>query len=175
MRKFPISIVAGAALSLAAGGVAAVKAAPPPAPLFTWTGFYVGGNLGRGWSTLDSNSIFTGVGGLVGPATAAVPATPEDTTAPAQPRGLVAVVAGGTVRLAWEAVRDADLAGYLVYRSGTSGRGYEKLTPAPLPGTTFVDAQARPGQTYYYVVTAVDRARRANESTPSEEAAVRMP
>ncbi|PYM54849.1 MAG: hypothetical protein DMD79_23915 [Candidatus Rokuibacteriota bacterium] len=117
----------------------------------------------------------TGVGGPVGPATAAVPATPEDTTAPAQPRGLVAVVAGGTVRLAWEAVRDADLAGYLVYRSGTSGRGYEKLTPAPLPGTTFVDAQARPGQTYYYVVTAVDRARRANESTPSEEAAVRMP
>jgi outer membrane immunogenic protein len=62
MRNFPFSVFAGAALSLAAGGVAAVKAAPPPAQLFSWTGFYVGGNLGRGWSTLDSNSIFTGVG-----------------------------------------------------------------------------------------------------------------
>jgi len=62
MRNVPISIAAGVALSLAAGGVAAVKAAPPPAPLFNWTGFYVGGNLGRGWSTLDSNSIFSGVG-----------------------------------------------------------------------------------------------------------------
>ena len=44
-------------------------------------------------------------------------ATPEDATPPAQPRGLVAVLAGPSVRLAWQAVGDADVAGYLVYRS----------------------------------------------------------
>ena len=36
----------------------------------------------------------------------------------------------------------------------------------------FVDARARRGRTYHYYVTAVDDSRRANESLPSEEAAV---
>ena len=101
-------------------------------------------------------------------------ATPEDTTPPSQPRGLVAVVAGRTARLAWEAVPDPDLAGYHVYRSPTAGRGYVKLTPTPQPSTTYVDSDVRVGQTYYYVVTAVDRSRRANESVPSPEASVTL-
>jgi fibronectin type 3 domain-containing protein len=102
-------------------------------------------------------------------------ATPEDATPPAQPRGLVAVVAGPAVRLAWEAVPDQDVAGYLVYRSTTPGRGHTKLTPSPQAGTTYVDADVRPGQNYYYVVTAVDRARRANESVPSAEVTATRP
>lgn len=104
-----------------------------------------------------------------------VSAIPEDTTPPAQPRGLVAVAAGTTIRLAWEAGSDPDLAGYRVYRSTTPGRGYQPLTPAPQPATTYADADVRPGQTYYYVVTAVDRARRANESIPSPEASATLP
>jgi hypothetical protein len=97
-------------------------------------------------------------------------ATPEDTTPPAQPRGLVAVVAGPAIRLAWQAVPDADVAGYLVYRSTTAGRGHTPLTQTPQAGTTYADTDVRPGQSYYYVVTAVDRSRRANESVPSAEA-----
>ena len=38
---------------------------------------------------------------------------------------------------------------------------------------SFVDSTAKNGQTYYYAVTAVDDSKRANESQPSEEAAVR--
>jgi hypothetical protein len=106
---------------------------------------------------------------------AVVAATPEDQTPPAQPRSLAAVLVGATVRLAWEAVGDPDLAGYHVYRSTTAGRGYEKLTAQPIAASTYVDAQVRPAQTYYYVVTAVDRARRANESVPSAEVVVRVP
>jgi hypothetical protein len=102
-------------------------------------------------------------------------ATPEDRTPPAQPRGLVAVVAGPTVRLAWQAVPDADVAGYLVYRSGTAGRGHAKLTLSPQGGTTYVDTDVRPGQTYFYVVTAVDRAKQPNESVPSPEASATVP
>lgn len=102
-------------------------------------------------------------------------ATPEDQTPPAQPRGLVAVVAGATTRLAWEPVDAPDLAGYHVYRSTIQGRGYEKLTPTPSQPTTYVDTQVRLGQVYYYVVTAVDRSRRANESVPSPEASARLP
>ena len=80
------------------------------------------------------------------------------------------MLAGSTVRLAWQAVPDADLAGYLVYRSTTAGRGHVRLSAAPQAGTTYVDTDVRPGQTYYYVVTAVDRSKRANESVPSPEA-----
>ncbi len=113
--------------------------------------------------------------GPASPSSAVAAATPEDQTPPAQPRGLVAVVAGLTVRLAWEVVGDPDLAGYHVYRSTTAGRGYEKLTSVPGAPSTYVDPQVRSGQTYYYVVTAVDRSRRANESVPSPEASARVP
>jgi outer membrane immunogenic protein len=27
----------------------AIKAPPPPAPVYSWTGFYVGGNVGYSW------------------------------------------------------------------------------------------------------------------------------
>jgi hypothetical protein len=116
-----------------------------------------------------------GPGGPQSGPSAVATATPEDRTPPSQPRGLVAVVAGPTVRLAWQAVADADVAGYLVYRSTTAGRGHAKLTPSPHGGTTYVDADVRPGQTYFYVVTAVDRARQANESVPSPEASATLP
>jgi uncharacterized protein len=116
-----------------------------------------------------------GPGGAESPPSAVATATPEDATPPAQPRGLVAVLAGPTVRLAWQAVPDADLAGYRVYRSTTAGRGHTPLTPVPQAGTTYVDTSVRPGQTYFYVVTAVDRAKRANESVPSAEVSATLP
>jgi fibronectin type 3 domain-containing protein len=118
------------------------------------------------------------LGGPAGPASRAsgqIAATPEDTTAPAQPRALVAVVAGPSVRLAWEAVADPDVAGYRVYRSTTAGRGHQPVTPALVTATTYVDTDVRRGETYYYTVTAVDRARRANESVPSGEASATLP
>ncbi|HEY7602048.1 MAG TPA: hypothetical protein VIB60_06045 [Methylomirabilota bacterium] len=116
-----------------------------------------------------------GPGGPESVPSAVAVATPEDRTPPAQPRGLVAVVAGTSVRLAWQPVADADLGGYLVYRSTTAGRGHTKLTPSPQGGTTYVDADVRPGQTYFYVITAVDRGRLANESVPSPEASATIP
>jgi hypothetical protein len=104
-----------------------------------------------------------------------VAAKPEDTTPPGPPRNLVAVPAQGAVRLAWESSPDADVAGYLVHRSTVSGRSYARLTQTPQPGTTFVDPGVRRGATYFYVVTAVDRSPRANQSVPSAEARVTVP
>jgi outer membrane immunogenic protein len=55
MRKFFLVSSAIAALMIAAPAGAAdlrVKAQPmpPPAPVFSWTGFYVGGHIGAGWA-----------------------------------------------------------------------------------------------------------------------------
>jgi fibronectin type 3 domain-containing protein len=46
--------------------------------------------------------------------------------------------------------------GYRVYRSNQSGAGYQSITPSPVAGTAFTDAGVQSGQTYFYVVTAVD-------------------
>jgi len=104
-----------------------------------------------------------------------VAAKPEDTTPPAPPRNLVAVPTAGGVRLAWEPSPDADVGGYLVHRSTVAGRSYAPLLRSPQPGTTYVDSSVRRRETYFYVVTAVDRSPRANESVPSAEARATVP
>ncbi len=104
-----------------------------------------------------------------------VAAKPEDTTPPSSPRNLVAVPTEGGVRLAWEPSPEADVAGYLIHRSTVAGRGYAPLFRRPQPGTTYVDSSVRRGETYFYVVTAVDRSPRANESVPSAEVRVTVP
>jgi len=39
----------------------AAKAPPPvPVPVFTWTGFYIGGNFGGGWASNDFSNTLTG-------------------------------------------------------------------------------------------------------------------
>jgi outer membrane immunogenic protein len=66
MRK---SLLGGLFVALSMSGFAqaadlppAFKAAPPPAPIFSWTGFYVGVHVGAGWTTTEWRSIdFIGV------------------------------------------------------------------------------------------------------------------
>jgi predicted phage tail protein len=96
-----------------------------------------------------------------------VSATPRDLTPPARPKGLTVVAGVGRVFLTWNENQEADLAGYRVYRSTRSGRGYERLTEKLLNRTTFSDEGVKSGAVYYYVVTAVDRS--GNESAKSEE------
>lgn len=60
MRSSAISMLAGAAFSLAAGSVAA--AAPLFAPTYNWSGFYVGGNIGHAFSTIDTDATLNGIG-----------------------------------------------------------------------------------------------------------------
>jgi hypothetical protein len=96
-----------------------------------------------------------------------VSATPRDLTPPARPTGLTVVAGVGRVFLTWNENQQADLAGYRVYRSTRSGRGYERLTDKLLNRTTFSDEDVTSGVVYYYVVTAVDQS--GNESARSEE------
>lgn len=72
MRK-PTLFAAVASLMLLAGSVAQaadmpMKAAPPinPPPLYTWTGFYIGVNLGGAWTNTSSNNFDSNLGGVIG-------------------------------------------------------------------------------------------------------------
>jgi hypothetical protein len=102
----------------------------------------------------------------------AVTVTPTDLTPPPPPLNLVAVPTPQGVELRWDESPAPDLAGYRVYRRAPSEAQYRRLTPTLLNKPYFVDTTAPRGRTYYYVVTAVDNSKRANESLPSEEAAV---
>jgi len=77
-----------------------------------------------------------------------------------------------TVQLAWSASSSV-VVGYRVYRSTTSGNFYSPLFSAPLNALTFEDSTVTSGDTYYYVVTAVD----ANgvESVYSNQATAYVP
>jgi fibronectin type 3 domain-containing protein len=104
-----------------------------------------------------------------------VAVTLRDLVPPAPPRGLVAVPGAGAVALAWEANTEADLLGYVVYRREPPLLVPVRLTETPIGRTTFTDGTVRPGATYLYVVTAVDRSARRNESDPSAEISVTLP
>jgi len=61
-----------------------------------------------------------------------------------------------SVSLTWTASVSANIAGYYVYRSTTNGGPYTQLTSALVAGTAYLDSNVTAGQTYYYVLTAVD-------------------
>jgi len=48
------------------------------------------------------------------------------------------------------------VAGYNVYRGTTSGGPYVKLNASLVPIFSYADSTVQSGQTYFYVVTAVD-------------------
>jgi hypothetical protein len=106
---------------------------------------------------------------------AQVSVTPQDSIAPAPPTGVVAIPGERDVALTWDANREADTLGYLVYRRELPQVVSVRLTERPVPGTTFTDRTVRSGATYAYTVTAVDRSARRNESVPSTEVQVSLP
>ncbi len=72
------------------------------------------------------------------------------------PTGLTGLTCAGQVQLAWQPGSSPDLIGYDLYRSAVPGSGYMKLNGAPLAAPQFVDIGLNPGETLYYVVTAID-------------------
>jgi fibronectin type 3 domain-containing protein len=103
-----------------------------------------------------------------------VTAMPVDTTPPRPPTDLTAVPSVGSVRLAWRASLEEDVALYAVYRATGAGE-FTRIGTALAGTTTFVDRDVRPGISYRYAVTALDRARKPNESGRSAEVSVTAP
>jgi fibronectin type 3 domain-containing protein len=99
---------------------------------------------------------------------------PVDTTPPRPPTDLTAVPSVGSVRLAWRASLEEDVALYAVYRATGAGE-FTRIGTALAGTTTFVDRDVRPGISYRYAVTALDRARKPNESGRSAEVSVTAP
>lgn len=78
-------------------------------------------------------------------------------------------VTTNSTTLSWTASTSSNVAGYNVYRAGVSAGPFTKVNSALVIGTTYTDSSVQSGQTYYYVVTAVDNNN--NESPFSFSAA----
>jgi predicted phage tail protein len=77
-----------------------------------------------------------------------------------------------TVSLSWTA-STSTVAGYNIYRGSQNGGPYTAISTGSGAGTTYTDSAVQAGQTYYYVVTAMDSA--GNESVYSNQAQAAVP
>jgi endonuclease I/fibronectin type 3 domain-containing protein len=93
-----------------------------------------------------------------------------DTTPPSQVTGLSATATSTSVNLDWFDNTEADLAGYDVYRSSSSGGPYSIVNSALLSNSTYQDSSVSSDTSYYYVVTASDN--NSNESVNSTQVAI---
>jgi dipeptidyl aminopeptidase/acylaminoacyl peptidase len=83
---------------------------------------------------------------------------PETDMPPASPTDLVADSGNGTVTLDWSDNAEPDLDHYDVFRSTAIGGPYTKTSASPVTVSDYLDIGLVNGATYYYVVTAVDKA-----------------
>jgi predicted phage tail protein len=108
-----------------------------------------------------------------------VSVSPRDIFPPAAPeRPSIAAPEPSSARLAifFAANKETDIAGYNIYRSTDPDlpkQNWTKLNQALLTRTTYQDDKVEPGKTYYYYVTAVDKA--GNVSPPSEVGSEKAP
>jgi len=111
------------------------------------------GTEGKPVESLDSNKIEL---------------SQEDTYPPSAPSLAQPGAAPGRLALFWSASPEADVAGYLLYRSTDSNlpKPWTLLTQAVYTRTTFTDENVEAGKTYYYYVIAVDNA--GNKSPASD-------
>jgi len=106
---------------------------------------------------------------IQGPASPPTCVVPIDTFPPRPPTGLVAVASEGAISLVWDPNPERDIAGYLVLRRASTGATLETLTPEPIEGTSFRDANVSAEENYVYAVQAVDDATPYNTGVPSSE------
>lgn len=102
-----------------------------------------------------------------------VTATPVDMTPPLPPQGVTAVWTDSGVKIFWDQSSTADIGGYRVYRRDADRDSYQLLGNVAPAYTIFVDSKAEEDKRYYWAVTAIDKAKPANESNKSREATIR--
>jgi len=89
---------------------------------------------------------------------------------PAQPDGLAASLADHVINLSWNTVNEGDLDKYHIYRSmnpDVETNSDNLIDSVSAPVIVYADSNVTHGETYYYVITALDSLE--NESIASSE------
>lgn len=86
---------------------------------------------------------------------------------PEAPTGLTATAGDKQAFIDWNDNTEPDLAGYNLYRSMTSGYGFVKINTGTIPSGTsnYTDTELIGGDTYFYIVTALDTGSLESENS----------
>jgi fibronectin type 3 domain-containing protein len=94
---------------------------------------------------------------------------PKDTFPPSAPASITVAATPTTISIFFATNPEKDVVRYRLYRStdpNADKTSWEMLTPEGLTTNTFQDTRVESGRTYYYYLTAVDKA--GNVSEPSD-------
>ena len=80
---------------------------------------------------------------------------------------------GAGIKVFWDKSRDADVKGYKVYRRSADEKTAVVIGDVSAVYSIFEDANVSADGSYYYSVTAYDKAEAQNESEKSREASIR--
>ena len=134
-------------------------------PGITTAGVSTGQMLTSGQQvTLNVTFAPSSAGNLAGSVTITSNATP--TTLTISLLGVAVAPVSHSATLGWTASASS-VSGYNVYRGSVSGGPYTLLNSSLVTPLTYTDSTVQGGQTYYYVVTAVDSS--GNESSYSSQ------
>ena len=101
---------------------------------------------------------------------------PKDTFAPSSPSAITLAATPTTISIFFATNPEKDVAGYRIYRSEDptlEKSKWQLLTTNLLTTNTFQDSKVKSGKTYYYFLTATDKA--GNVSGPSEVVSESVP
>ncbi len=101
---------------------------------------------------------------------------PKDTFAPGAPAAITLAATPTTISIFFATNPEKDVTAYRIYRSEDASLDKAKwmlLTSEPLTTNTFQDARVESGKTYFYYLTATDKA--GNISAPSEVVSETVP
>lgn len=94
-----------------------------------------------------------------------------DVTPPSRPRGIATATGDNYIEISWLSNPEPDLAGYHVLVAGSYDGPYDLI--GTTQANSFIDREARNGNTYYYAVIAFDES--GNESPLSRDVAYDTP
>jgi hypothetical protein len=83
-----------------------------------------------------------------------------------------ALAAAHTVGLSWDASTFPNVVGSNIYRGPSAKGPYTKINSSLDPNTTYSDTTVQPGETYYYVITAIDNQGVENANSNQSEATI---
>ena len=162
-QTITLSNTGGAAVSISQASISGAG--------YTMSGLTIPTSVAAGASVSFSVQFAPTAAGSVSGSIAVTSNTPNSPTMIAL-NGTGTAVVVHSVTLSWVA-STSTVVGYNVYRGSTSGGPYAMLNSAPTAALTYTDMAVTAGQTYFYVVTAVDA--NGNESVVSNEVSVLIP
>jgi hypothetical protein len=95
--------------------------------------------------------------------------TAKDTFPPSPPSAITVAATPTTISVFFATNPEKDVVGYRLYRSedpALEKSKWELLTPTPLTTNTYQDSRVSSGRSYYYYLTAIDKAGNVSEPSP---------